>query len=121
MLLLLKRSSKVSVNPGLWCGVAGRIEDNMSPEETAYKEILEETGLQENMLELLGSAPPILVEIDSQNEALVYPFLFETYTPNIRLDWEHTEYLWVRPDMIGHFEMVPRFGDVVKALLPPNK
>ncbi|MEM4250217.1 MAG: NUDIX domain-containing protein [Candidatus Bathyarchaeia archaeon] len=116
LLLLLKRSSRVNINPGLWCGVAGRIEDDMSPEETAYKEILEETGLQRESIEPISSAPPILVEIDDENEALVYPFLFRTENPNIRLDWEHTDYRWVRPEMVDKFETVPRFRDVMNAL-----
>lgn len=117
LLLLLKRSDKVNINPGLWCGVAGRIEDNLSPEETAYKEILEETGLRRKEIELLGSASPILVEIDDKNEAVVYPFLFRTENPDIRLDWEHTEYRWVKPEMVDEFETVPKLREVTEALL----
>jgi len=117
LLLLLKRSNKVNINPKLWCGVAGRIEDNLSPEETAYKEISEETGLRREAIELLGSAPPILVEIDDNNEAIVYPFLFRTVNPNIKLDWEHTDYRWVKPEMVDEFETVPKLKEVIEALL----
>jgi len=117
LILLLKRSNKVNINPELWCGVAGRIEDNLSPEETAYKEILEETGLRREEIELLGSAPPILVEIDDKNEAVVYPFLFRTENSNIRLDWEHTDYRWVKPEMVDEFETVPKLKKVIEALL----
>jgi len=117
LLLLLKRSNKVNINPGLWCGVAGRIEDSLSPEETAYKEIQEELGLQRKSIELLGSATPILVEINVANEALVYPFLFRTENPNIKLDWEHTDYRWVKPEMVGEFETVPKLKEVIEALL----
>ena len=118
LLLLLKRSNKVRINQGLWCGVAGRIDDGMSPEETAYKEILEETGLREDEIKLISSASPISVDVDSQNEAFVYPFLFETHIPRIKLDWEHTEFMWVELKMVDKFETVPRFGDVMRALLP---
>lgn len=117
LLLLLKRSKNVNINPELWCGVAGRIEDNLSPEETAYKEIMEETGLQMEVIELLGSATPILMEIDDKNEAMVYPFLFRTENPNIKLDWEHTEYRWVKPEMVYEFETVPKLKEIIEALL----
>lgn len=118
LLLMLKRSEKVNINQGLWCGVAGRIEKGMTPDETAFKEILEETGLQKNQIELIGSVPPILIDIDAHNEAVVYPFLFRTDSPIIKLDWEHTEYKWVKPSMIESFETVPRFNDIIKALMP---
>ncbi|MCJ7761036.1 NUDIX domain-containing protein [Candidatus Bathyarchaeota archaeon] len=116
LILLLKRSSKVNVNRGLWCGVAGRIEEGMSPQDTAYREILEETRLRRTEIELLGSAPPILLQIDIQNQALVYPFLFKTYNPDIKLDWEHTEYKWIKPEMLYEFETVPQLGDIIRAL-----
>jgi 8-oxo-dGTP pyrophosphatase MutT (NUDIX family) len=115
---MLKRSEKVNINRGLWCGVAGRIEKGMTPEETAFKEILEETDLQKNQIELIGSVPPILIDIDTQNEALIYPFLFKTDNPIIKLDWEHTEYKWVKLNMINNLETVPRFNDILKALMP---
>lgn len=115
---MLKRSEKVNINRGLWCGVAGRIEKGMTPEETAFKEIQEETDLQKNQIELIGSVPPISIDIDTHNEAVVYPFLFRTDSPTIKLDWEHTEYKWVKLSMIESFETVPRFNDIIKALMP---
>jgi 8-oxo-dGTP pyrophosphatase MutT (NUDIX family) len=115
---MLKRSYKVNINQGLWCGVAGRIEKGMTPEETAFKEISEETDLQKNQIKLIGSLPPILIDIDANNEAVVYPFLFKTNNPIIKLDWEHTEYKWVKPSMIKNFETVPRLNDIIKALMP---
>jgi 8-oxo-dGTP pyrophosphatase MutT (NUDIX family) len=115
---MLKRSEKVNINRGLWCGVAGRIEKGMTPEETAFKEIMEEIDLQKNQIELIGSVPPILIDIDTHNEALIYPFLFRTDNPIIKLDWEHTEYKWVNLNMINNLETVPRFNDILKALMP---
>lgn len=118
LLLMLKRSEKVNINRGLWCGVAGRIEKGMTPEETAFKEILEETDLQKEQIELIGSAPPILIDIDPHNEAVVYPFLFRTDNQIIKLDWEHTEYKWVKLNMIKSLKTVPRFNDIITALMP---
>ena len=118
LLLMLKRSEKVNINRRLWCGVAGRIEKGMTPEETAFKEIREETDLQKEQIELIGSVPPILIDIDPHNEAVVYPFLFRTDNPIIKLDWEHTEYKWVKLNMIRSLETVPRFNDIITALMP---
>lgn len=118
LFLMLKRSTKVNINRGLWCGVAGRIEKGMTPIETAFKEIQEETDLKKEHIELIGSVPPILIDIDPQNEAVVYPFLFKTHNPIIKLDWEHTEYKWVKLNMINSLETVPRFNDIITALMP---
>jgi 8-oxo-dGTP pyrophosphatase MutT (NUDIX family) len=115
---MLKRSEKVNINRGLWCGVAGRIEKGMTPEETAFKEILEETDLHKNQIKLIGSVSPILIDIDAYNEAVVYPFLFKTDNPTIKLDWEHTEYKWVKLSMIESLETVPQFNDIIEALMP---
>ena len=115
---MLKRSQKVNINRGLWCGVAGRIEKGMTPVETAFKEIQEETTLQKEQIELIGSVPPILIDLDPHNEAVVYPFLFRTDNPIIKLDWEHTEYKWVKLNTIKSLETVPRFNDIITALMP---
>jgi 8-oxo-dGTP pyrophosphatase MutT (NUDIX family) len=48
-LLILKRSDKVGTYKGLWGGVAGYVEENEEPYETALKEIKEEVGIEKKM------------------------------------------------------------------------
>ena len=52
-ILLLKRSNKVSTYKGFWGVIAGYVEEDETPEETAYKEIKEEVGIEKNDVKLL--------------------------------------------------------------------
>ena len=47
-LLILKRSEKVRTYKGMWGGVAGYIEEDEDPYETAIKEIREEVWIKKN-------------------------------------------------------------------------
>ena len=52
-ILILKRSDKVRTHRNKWAGVSGYIESGETAEETAMKEIREETGLQEKNIKLV--------------------------------------------------------------------
>ena len=52
-LLILKRSNQVRTYKGMWGGVAGYIEKNEEPIDTAYKEIKEEVGLNKKNVKLI--------------------------------------------------------------------
>ena len=80
-ILLLRRSKKVGSYKGKWAGVSGYLEE-ISPLKQALKEIFEETGLNESQVALICSGTPLEV-LDRKLETcwLVYPFLFETETP----------------------------------------
>jgi len=45
-LLLVRRSQRVGSYQGRWAGVSGFVEKDTTPDEQAYTEIREETGLQ---------------------------------------------------------------------------
>jgi hypothetical protein len=45
---------------------------------------------------------------------IVHPFLFHIKEKNIiKLDWEHTEFRWIKPSEIKDYKTVPRFKDIV--------
>ena len=66
-ILLLKRSNQVSTYKGRWGVVAGYIEPNETPIETALKEIHEEAGLQSDTVSLLQQGD--VVSISDVNSA----------------------------------------------------
>ena len=117
--LILKRSEKVKTMKSLWAGISGIIEGNEDPLYRAKKEIWEETGIPENGLTLIKSAPEI--QIDSpqydNHEWVVFPFLFSVQDPTITLNWENKEYRWVIPQDIKQFETVPSLERVLSSLL----
>ena len=115
-LLLVRRSSRVGSYHGRWAGVSGFVEIDATPEEQAYTEIREETGLQREQVRMLKRG--VVVEhIDAElgRHFYIHPFLFEVLTPNaIRIDWEATEMHWVAPSQLLNYETVPKHETVPK-------
>ncbi|MCG7845340.1 MAG: NUDIX pyrophosphatase, partial [Methanomassiliicoccales archaeon] len=112
-ILILKRSQKVGTNKGRWAAVSGYIERGERPEETALKEVAEETGITTARLEGRGA---VLRIRDGTHVWSIYPFLFEVEDEKVTLDWEHTECSWVEKDELAGYETVPGFSKVLEAL-----
>jgi hypothetical protein len=112
-LLLLKRSQKVGTNQGRWAAVSGYIERGERPEDTALKEIAEETGIRSARLE--GRAEVIRIR-DGSHVWSIHPFLFEVGEEEVTLDWEHTECAWLTRGEIEGYDTVPGFRLVLSAL-----
>ena len=114
--LILKRSNKVKTFKGYWAGISGYVEKDEKPITTAMKEIIEETGLQPNEFQLLNMGKTITiksVDNDEQCSWKIHPFLFETTTQQISIDWEHTEYRWIKPDWICGYKTVPKLKEAL--------
>jgi 8-oxo-dGTP pyrophosphatase MutT (NUDIX family) len=118
-ILLLKRSDKVKSMKGLWAGVSGIIEKGEHPLTRAKREIFEEVGLHEVQIKLLKSEKEMrIVSPQYKNhEWLVFPFLFSTENPTIKLNWENSDYKWISVDEIKNFETVPSLDKVLFSLL----
>ncbi len=112
-MLILKRSQKVGTNKGKWAGVSGYIERGEKPEETALKEVSEETSITTARLEGRGEMLRIR---DGSNVWNVYPFLFEVGDESVILDWEHVKSTWIELDELSNYDTVPGFMMVLKAL-----
>jgi 8-oxo-dGTP pyrophosphatase MutT (NUDIX family) len=120
-LLILRRSDKVKTYKGLWGGVAGYIEENETPYETAIKEIKEEAGLEKKDVDLVKKSDPIHLTDNYNGERYnweIFPFLFRTEKKKkIDIDWEHLEYRWIAPPDIVKYDTVPYFREIVSKLL----
>jgi 8-oxo-dGTP pyrophosphatase MutT (NUDIX family) len=117
-ILLLKRSSRVRTMKGMWAGISGYLE-NEDPLVQALKEIREESGLTESQVNLLRSADP-LEATDPQLPNIVWivhPYLFQSSTQSIKLDWEHDEYIWVLPHDLKNYKTVTKLEEVLEKLL----
>jgi len=116
-LLFLKRSNRVRTYKGLWGGIAGYIEENEEPLETALKEIKEESGLEKADVKFLKQIKPVKFTDFYEGETYnweIYPFLFKIIKKSkIDIDWEHTEYKWITPSEIENMETVPHLKEVV--------
>jgi len=119
-ILILKRSDKVKSMKCLWAGVSGIIEKNdATPLDRAKTEIFEETGINENEIELLKSSEQIKIESAQyrNHEWNIFPFLFKTNNPKIKLNWENSDYDWIKPNQIKNYKTVPELDKILFSLL----
>ncbi|HXY12156.1 MAG TPA: NUDIX domain-containing protein [Thermoplasmata archaeon] len=115
--LLLERSEKVGSFQGHWAGVSGFLEAS-TPLEQAFREILEETGLTANDLDLVTEGAPVLSR-DGSKVFVVHPFRFRARKTDVRLDWEHTRFEWVEPSEIRNRAIVPKLDRAWESVAPP--
>ena len=104
----------------LWAGVSGIIEKNdTTPLERAKIEIFEETGINENEIELLKSIGQLKIESTQykNHEWNIFPFLFEAKNPEIKLNWENSDFNWIEPSQIKNYETVPELEKILFSLL----
>ena len=112
-ILLLRRSEKVGTHRHRWSAVSGHLENNEAPLKRALTEIREEVGLQEEQLTLIRPGEALRA-YDKENDTvwIVHPFLFQTKSKAIQLDWENTAYAWINPKDISSYETVPKLKEV---------
>ncbi len=116
--LVVRRSGRVGTYRGRWSAISGYLEEPTALAQ-ALREVREETGLAEGMLQLVSSAPPL--EIPAPELAtcwVVHPFLFDVSEPEaVRLDWENLELRWVEPAGLAQLETVPALAEALAACL----
>ena len=117
-ILLLKRAPTVLVNPNLWSAVTGRVEHGQSFEITAFQEIQEETGMGKKNLTLVRCGKGFKLRIGRGIVTLVQPFLFDSRTRRVRLNWEHTDSKWVRQVDLYRFRLIPKFNLTLRSVEP---
>lgn len=107
-ILILRRSSGVGTYQGRWAGVSGYLEKGDQPITRALKEIEEEIGLAAKDVQLIKTGEPLRVPDRKKGVTwVVYPFLFESKTDSITVDWEHNEYRWIDSSELTNYETVP--------------
>ena len=120
-ILILKRSDKVRTYKGFWSGVSGYVEEGEKPVDTAFKEIREEIGFNDDNVELIKIVEPIKFTSFYKGKKYdwkVYPFLFKVIKKSkIQIDWENISYKWIKPTDIDKFKVVPHFKAVLLNLL----
>ena len=118
-LLILKRSNNVKTMKGLWAGISGIIEKDEEPLKRAKIEIHEEIGISENQLKLIKSANTLKINSPQyeNHEWNIFPFLFEVKNPEIKLNWENSEFKWITKEELKNYKTVPSLEKVLSNLL----
>jgi len=118
-LLILKRSDKVKSMKGLWAGVSGIIENDELPLERAKIEIFEEVGITEDRITLIKSIEEMRINSPQykNHEWEIFPFLFESKNPTVKLNWENSDFKWINIEELENYETVPSLQKVLFNLL----
>ncbi len=112
-ILIVRRSQRVGSYNERWAGISGFVEAGVTPDEQAFTEIREETGLQREQVRMLRHGAVVEHEDAAINQHwYIHPFLFEVLAPDaIRLDWEATEMRWIAPQELQNYETVPKLEE----------
>ncbi|MDH5432104.1 MAG: NUDIX domain-containing protein [Nitrosopumilus sp.] len=118
-LLILKRSDKVKSMKGLWAGISGIIEEDEEPLKRAKIEIFEEVGITEDKITLIKTTEEMKINSPQykNHEWKIFPFLFESKDPMVKLNWENSEFRWITIEDLDKYETVPSLQKVLLNLL----
>ena len=108
-ILLLKRSEKVRTYQKKWNAVAGYLDETKPIKKKVLEEIKEELEVAEdNILSVHIRKPFKFTDKIIKKTWIVHPILVKLRNkPDIKLDWEHTEYKWIKPEELEKFDTVP--------------
>lgn len=108
-ILLLKRSDKVGTYQGKWNCISGYLDEVKSIYQKALEEIKEELDIdRDNVLSMRLGETYSFTDERIGKTYIVHPILVELKNqPAIRLDFEHTEYRWIKPEELKDFDIVP--------------
>lgn len=115
-ILILKRSNKVATYQGRWNTVAGYIDELKPIHEKIIEEINEEIGVKkDNILSQRIGKSYMFKDMKVNKTWIVIPVLVELKNkPDIKLDWEHTEYKWIKPEELKRYNIVPKIEESLR-------
>lgn len=118
-ILLLRRSDKVGSHKGLWNVLSGYFDEFKPVRDIARKELKEELGI-ENGYSLLVEEPYEFRNPKIKRTWLVFPVTARLFRkPEIKLNWENSEFAWIKFEDIGKFDTVPNLDKILKTALLP--
>jgi 8-oxo-dGTP pyrophosphatase MutT (NUDIX family) len=109
-LLLLKRSVHVKTYKGKWNSVAGYLDEIKPVKEKMLEEVYEETGIAPDTIESYHLGEPYTFTDDTNGYTWIVHSakVLLKQKPTITLDWEHTEYTWIKPEYLKNYDTVPQ-------------
>lgn len=117
-ILLLKRSHKVKEAKGKWCAVTGYFDEIKPVMEKAIEEVEEEVGINKSYIARVKVGEVYKLRRAGGKLLVIYPVLIELRgKPDVSLDWEHTEYRWIKPEELEKFDVVPELDRVLRRVL----
>jgi 8-oxo-dGTP diphosphatase len=106
-MLLLKRDISSRWAPEKWGFPGGKIDEGETPQAAAARELKEETTLSVNSLERVGTIAKVAV------------FTAPSYSGDVKIDHEHTDFRWVSPSelKLNQIDAAPNVAAIYDAVV----
>jgi 8-oxo-dGTP pyrophosphatase MutT (NUDIX family) len=119
-ILIVQRNPNMHFHPGVWNGISGFLDEpEKSVADKVREELFEEAGIdEENIISLKEGAVVELEDSEYGKTWVVHSILAEVKTNAVRLDWEAEKYLWITPEEVWDYPLIPGFDAVVKTFFP---
>lgn len=112
--LILKRSQKEKIYPGIWQVITGTMNDNETAIETALRETKEEIGLEPIKIWTIPYISQFFsVKTNTIHSAPVFGMLIKE-NDKIKLSDEHDNYLWLHLDLALEKLVLPSHREACK-------
>ena len=113
-ILILRKSNDDWNYPNKWSFCSGYVKEFEAAEDTALREIIEETGLKGTMLK---KGKILRIEDKKKGKIwIVSVFLCKVNSSKVKLCRENSEYKWINPNELKNYETVPGLEKDLKAL-----
>ena len=118
-ILLLKRSEKVGTYKNKWNAIAGYLDEVRLIKDKILEELREEIGVDEKNIKFIEVKDPYKSIDNKINKTwIIHPVLVElNKKPEIKLDWEHTEFKWINPKDLKNYDFVKDLDKTLKIVL----
>ncbi len=93
-LLLLQRCGEDDIGAGTWENAGGNVENGEHPEEAMKREIREETGMTDIIIERVA----YVTLVNAENPYLIIAYLCEALTDEVKLSNEHQACIWANEE-----------------------
>lgn len=118
-ILLMRRSDKVRTYRGKWNAVAGYLDTLEPLKDQIYEELREEIGIKPQDVESIKLGEKYTFRDEKIGLTwITYPVLVKlAKKPKIKLEEEHTQFKWIKPEEIKNFDIVPKIDLALSRLL----
>jgi len=120
-ILLAKRGTGLADAEGYWSTINGFIDEDKPVKQIAAQEFMEELGLDVDPKSVKVASSYTVQNPKERRSYIVFPCLVVLdKRPKIKLDWEHTDSVWIDRHELESYhilEDLPRVIDAALALL----
>ena len=116
-ILLLKRSKEKDFSPGIWEYITGRLHQFEEPEDGLRREVMEEAGIEIEVIKPIHIFHIFRGERTAENELIGIMYWCRTNAQDIKVSEEALDYVWVSAEEALGMIPKPSMQDDIRAFM----